>query len=85
MHKSSTQIVDEIEHWGQFHQHFMQSFVGQIPKPQKTDNFTVFFALLGSVQVKAACRMLMKLTTELPDIYIAIHEFKDWIAEWTKM
>jgi len=30
---------------------------------KKTDNFTVFFALLGSLCVKAVRRMLMKLTT----------------------
>jgi len=29
---------------------------------KKTDNLTVFFVLLGSERVKAACRMLMKLT-----------------------
>jgi len=35
----------------------------QIPKAQKkTDNLTVFFALSGSVCVKAAHRMLIKLT-----------------------
>ncbi len=28
---------------------------------KKTDNLTVFFALLGSAPVRAACRMLMKL------------------------
>jgi len=31
---------------------------------KKTDNLTVFFALLGSVLVKAGCRMLMKFTPE---------------------
>ncbi len=36
----------------------------QIPKVQKkTDNLAVFFALLGSVHVKSAHRMMMKLTT----------------------
>ncbi len=35
----------------------------QIPKAQKkTDNLTVFFALLGSAHVKAGRRSLMKLT-----------------------
>jgi hypothetical protein len=32
---------------------------------KKTDNFTVFFVLLGSTSVKAACRTLMKLN---PDV-----------------
>jgi hypothetical protein len=35
----------------------------QIPK--KTDNLTVFFALLGSARTKAALTMLMKLTLAL--------------------
>jgi len=29
---------------------------------KKIDNLTVFFVLLGSALVKAACRMFMKLT-----------------------
>jgi hypothetical protein len=29
---------------------------------KKPDNLTVFFALLGSASVEAACRTLMKLT-----------------------
>jgi len=32
---------------------------------KKTDNFTVFFALLGSTRVKALCKMLVKLTPGL--------------------
>ncbi len=35
-------------------------------KAQKnTENLTVFFALFGPAHVKAACRMLMKLTPRL--------------------
>jgi len=50
----------------QFYQHFMRSFYAkllhaQIPNAQrKTDGLTVFIALLGSLSVKAALRMLMK-------------------------
>jgi len=32
---------------------------------KKTENLTVFFALLGSAPLKAACRALMKLTPGL--------------------
>jgi len=39
-----------------------QLLLAQIPKAQKDDNFNVFFVLLGSGCVKAAHRMLMKLT-----------------------
>jgi len=31
---------------------------------KKIDNLTVFFTLLGSTSVKAACRTLMKLTPD---------------------
>jgi hypothetical protein len=31
-------------------------------RAKKTDNLTEFFMLLGSARVKAACRILMKLT-----------------------
>jgi len=38
-------------------------YAKQIPKAQKNiDNLTAFFSLLGSAHVKAARRMLMKLT-----------------------
>jgi len=49
--------------WGQFHQRSTSSFFLKIPKVQKkTDNLTLFFALLGSLRVKAALRTLIKLT-----------------------
>ena len=35
---------------------------------KKMLNLTVFFALLGSVRVKAACRMLVKLTPRVSRI-----------------
>jgi hypothetical protein len=39
------------------------AFAGANPKSaKKADNLTVFFALLGSACVKAACKTLMKLT-----------------------
>jgi len=41
----------------------LAAFAYEDPKSiEKTDNLTVFFALLGSVCVNAARRMLMKLT-----------------------
>jgi hypothetical protein len=44
---------------------YVQLFCVQIPKAQKnTDSETVFFALLGSVGVKAEHKMLVKLTPE---------------------
>jgi len=48
----------------QFHQHSTSSFCSLRSQKhkKKTDNFSVFFALLGSGCVKVACRMLMKLT-----------------------
>ncbi len=49
----------------QFHQHSIGSIWWvDIPKAQKTDNLTVFFVLSGSACVKAAHRMLMKLTPD---------------------
>jgi len=36
---------------------------------KKTDNFTVFFALLGSAHVKAVCKLLVKSN---PDVYSVI-------------
>jgi len=65
-------------HWGRFNkfsypfqrhradQCSTSSFWGhRSESTKKTDNSTVFFALLGSVHVKAACRMFTKLT---PDV-----------------
>jgi len=43
----------------------------QIPKAEKdTDDLTVFFALLGSMSVKAALKTLVKLTPVVNFIYI---------------
>jgi len=43
---------------------YEQLLRAQIPKLQKdTDAFTVFFALLVFLNVKAACKTLIKLTT----------------------
>jgi len=40
-----------------------KAFTNVCPKSaKKADSLTVFFALLGSGRVKAACKMLMKLT-----------------------
>jgi hypothetical protein len=43
----------------QFHQ---RSLSGFDQKRKKTDNLTVFFALSGSARIKAAGKMLVKLT-----------------------
>jgi len=39
-------------------------YIHRSQKRKKTDDFTVFFTLLGSVSVKAVPRMLMKLSPE---------------------
>jgi hypothetical protein len=60
-----SKAAGETDPLSQFHQHFIyvQFFQAQIAKVQKkTDDLTVFFALLGSVHVKAACKMLVKST-----------------------
>jgi hypothetical protein len=42
-----------------------EAFTHADPKSfKKTDDLTVFFALLGSAHVKALCKMLMKLTPD---------------------
>jgi len=42
---------------------YAQLFVHTDPESaKKKDNLTVFFALLGTVRIKAGCRKLMKLT-----------------------
>jgi len=50
--------------WGQFHQHFTQSFYmpRSWKRKKKTDNLTVFFVLSGYACIKAAHKMLVKLT-----------------------
>jgi len=51
--------------WGRFYQYFTSSFA-QIPKTQKRLTTKLyFFALLGSARVKAARKMLVKLTPEV--------------------
>ena len=49
--------------WGQFHQRvYAQLLRSQIPKTQNLLNSTVFLVLSGSECVKAARKMLVKLT-----------------------
>jgi hypothetical protein len=56
---------------------YEQLLRAEIPKAKKkTENLAVFFALSGSVRVKAACRMLMILT---PDD----NSFIYWKCWWT--
>jgi len=51
--------------WGQFHQHFKCSFyVHRSQSSKKYSQVVSFFALLGSEQVKDACKMLVKSTPE---------------------
>jgi len=48
---------------GQFHQPTLTALRAQISKEQqRQSSCNSFFALSGSARVKAACRMLMKLT-----------------------
>jgi len=54
--------------WCQFYQRSTSSFYAwRSQKHKKIDNLTVFLALLGSAHVKAASRMLMKLTPGVKD------------------
>jgi len=56
-------MSENLKPWFQFYQHFTHSFyTRRSQKQKKSDNLKVSFALLESAQVKAACRMLMKLT-----------------------
>jgi len=57
--------------WFQFHQHSTSSFyVRRSQKRKKTVKLSAFFALLESALTKAACKMLMKLTTGVNIIII---------------
>jgi len=52
--------------WVRFHQSFMSSFYESRSQKRKkdTDDLNVFFAHLGSAPIKAARKMLMKLTPD---------------------
>ena len=74
--KAACKKVDEIkpsfhlfpmfeETWSQFHQHSTSSFYACRSQRRKKDSqVKLLFALLGSARVKAARRMLVKLTPE---------------------
>jgi hypothetical protein len=58
-----TSNVDEIDTWFNFINILSTDFTLVDPEcVKKIDNLTVFFMLLGSVQIKAVRRILMKLT-----------------------
>ena len=64
------QRVGEIDlrsgNWGQFHQHYTNSFYTcRSQKRKKLLELSVFFSLLESACIKAACKMLVKLTPGL--------------------
>ncbi len=56
--------VDEIDTWGQFHQHNLRAaFTPVTPQSVRTHSSCQYlFTLLGSARAKAAHRTLMKLT-----------------------
>jgi len=57
--------IPATTNWGQFHKHSTSSSCTRRSKKRKeTDNFTVFFVLLGYASVEAARRMLIKLTPD---------------------
>ena len=59
-------IFVKIVNWGQFYQHSTCSFYARRSQKRKKDcQVKQFFVLLGSSSVKAACRMLVKLTPDL--------------------
>jgi len=50
---------------GRFHQHLRSAFTHTDPESaKKSDSLTVFFALLGSSQVRADRKMLRKSTPD---------------------
>jgi len=56
---------------------YAKLLLAQIPEAQKkTDDMIVFFALLGSAYVKAASKMLMKLTFGLSVKIYLVNSFK---------
>jgi hypothetical protein len=55
MHREKIALLN---FWGRFQQRFMSSR----SQKRKKDSLSVFFMLLGSERVKAALKMLMKLT-----------------------
>jgi len=60
------QICESI--WCQFHKHFMCSFY--VRRSQRQSRHQYLFVLFGSMNVKASCKTLMKLTTPvLLDIF----------------
>jgi len=63
--KKQRAYVGEIQPWGQFHQ---LSTRADPESAKKTLKLFVFFTLLGSAFAKAACRMLMKLTSGVPNL-----------------
>ena len=51
--------------WGRFHQHtYAQLLCMQIQKAQKAARLDCLFGLLGPARVKAALKMLVKLTPD---------------------
>jgi len=55
---------------------FREDFIREDPKRAKnTVKLLVFFALLGSVSIKAACKMLVKSTPEIKSNVSASIEF----------
>ena len=61
------------EYWGQFYQHdYGQHYAPRSQKRKKLLDLAVFFALMGFAFVKAAGKMLVKLTPEFA--YQTIHD-----------
>ena len=54
----------------------------EITKAQKQLNLAVFLALLGSVRVKAACKMLVKLTpgVDFISIFVRPHKLRSFFG-----
>jgi len=64
--KGKSNVVVEIDNRCQFHLRSKCSFYAHRSRKQKkTAKLSVFFALLGSSSVKAACRTLMKFTPKV--------------------
>jgi len=63
--KKSLKLNNLMYSKGQFHQRFIRRFYKRRSQKCKTDGLTVLFALLGSLRLKALCKMLVKSTPTL--------------------
>jgi len=69
-------MLDEIDTWGQFHQHFTQSFyVRRSQRHKNTVKPSVFFALLESARVQACPKNVGEIWWPLAQMTILLQQF----------